>query len=101
MVSPPPSSPPPNPPVSSPPPPPQAKSMDDIGNIESLKYNFSTMRAVTNDFSKESKLGHGGFGAVYKGTLVDGREIAVKRLARESSQGNVEFKNEVLLVAKL
>ncbi|GKB42226.1 kinase RLK-Pelle-DLSV family protein, partial [Tanacetum coccineum] len=79
----------------------ETESMDDIGNIESLKYNFSTMRAATNDFSEESKLGHGGFGAVYKGTLVDGREIAVKRLARDSSQGDVEFKNEVLLVAKL
>ncbi|GJY80769.1 putative receptor-like protein kinase [Tanacetum coccineum] len=79
----------------------ETESMDDTGNIESSKYNFSTIRAATNDFSEDNKLGHGGFGAVYKGTLVDGREIAVKRLARDSSQGDIEFKNEVSLVAKL
>ena len=36
-----------------------------------------------------------------QGMLRDGREIAVKRLAMISSQGFVELKNEVLLVAKL
>ncbi|KAJ0879572.1 putative protein kinase RLK-Pelle-DLSV family [Helianthus annuus] len=73
----------------------------DIGTPESLQYNFSTMKAATNDFSQENKLGAGGFGPVYRGRLEDGHEIAVKRLSKNSGQGDLEFKNEVLLVAKL
>ncbi|KAI3743841.1 hypothetical protein L1987_56908 [Smallanthus sonchifolius] len=73
----------------------------DIHTTESLQYDFSTIKAATNDFSEDNKLGKGGFGAVYKGKLINGNEIAVKRLAMNSNQGDIEFKNEVLLVLKL
>ncbi|XP_052203592.1 cysteine-rich receptor-like protein kinase 25 isoform X5 [Diospyros lotus] len=57
--------------------------------------------AATAHFSDENKLGEGGFGPVYKGTLPDGREIAVKRLSGTSHQGLQEFLNEVTMIAKL
>ncbi|EOY28586.1 Cysteine-rich RLK 29, putative [Theobroma cacao] len=68
---------------------------------KSLQYDFSTIRAATDDFSDTNKLGQGGFGTVYKGTIASGELIAVKRLTTDSGQGDLEFKNEVQLVAKL
>ncbi|KAF0917171.1 hypothetical protein E2562_016967 [Oryza meyeriana var. granulata] len=64
-------------------------------------FSFSQIANSTNNFSAPNKLGEGGFGPVYKGNLPDGQDIAVKRLATNSGQGLVEFKNEVLLIAKL
>ncbi|XP_028789928.1 cysteine-rich receptor-like protein kinase 10 [Neltuma alba] len=55
----------------------------------------------THHFSEDSKLGEGGFGPVYKGTLPNGKEIAVKRLSQTSGQGSQEFMNEVIFIAKL
>ncbi|KAG6675778.1 hypothetical protein I3842_15G121400 [Carya illinoinensis] len=77
------------------------ETMDEIGNVESLQFDFDIIRAATCDFSDANKVGKGGFGPVYEGKLPNGQEIAVKRLSRNSGQGNLEFKNEVVLVAKL
>ncbi|KAI8525221.1 hypothetical protein RHMOL_Rhmol13G0212900 [Rhododendron molle] len=74
---------------------------DDISTVQSLQYDLGTIKAATNNFSDDNKIGEGGFGPVYKGLLLDGQEVAVKRLSRTSGQGALEFKNEVLLVAKL
>ncbi|CAJ2638937.1 unnamed protein product [Trifolium pratense] len=64
-------------------------------------FDFSTITRATNNFSNRNKLGQGGFGPVYKGIMVDGQEIAVKRLSKTSGQGTEEFKNEVQLMATL
>ncbi|XP_020209119.1 G-type lectin S-receptor-like serine/threonine-protein kinase At4g27290 [Cajanus cajan] len=64
-------------------------------------FNLSVIAKATGNFSTENKVGEGGFGPVHKGTLIDGKEIAVKRLSKNSGQGLYEFKNEVALIAKL
>ncbi|XP_035835730.1 G-type lectin S-receptor-like serine/threonine-protein kinase At4g27290 [Helianthus annuus] len=64
-------------------------------------FSFSTIANATANFLSDNKLGQGGFGAVYKGILEDGQEIAVKRLSKYSSQGLEEFKNEVICISKL
>ncbi|KAI4298616.1 hypothetical protein L6164_032152 [Bauhinia variegata] len=68
----------------------------EIISVEQLQFNYDTIKDATNDFSDENKVGQGGYGPVYKGRLSDGREIAVKRLSMNSSQGDAEFKNEVM-----
>ncbi|CAL5410912.1 unnamed protein product [Camellia sinensis] len=71
-------------------------------NSQELPFmELATIKAATRNFSDTNKLGQGGFGTVYKGILCDGEEIAVKRLSRKSWQGLEEFKNEVILIAKL
>ncbi|KAM0943905.1 putative protein kinase RLK-Pelle-DLSV family [Dioscorea sansibarensis] len=64
-------------------------------------FSFSRVADATENFSSANKLGEGGFGPVYKGKLPGGPEIAVKRLSKSSGQGLDEFKNEIILIAKL
>ncbi|KAI3753835.1 hypothetical protein L2E82_25899 [Cichorium intybus] len=64
-------------------------------------FSFSTIAKATGNFSADNIIGEGGFGAVYKGMLEEGLEIAVKRLSKTSSQGLDEFKNEVICISKL
>ncbi|XP_034909728.1 G-type lectin S-receptor-like serine/threonine-protein kinase At4g27290 isoform X1 [Populus alba] len=70
-------------------------------DLELPLFQFTTIANATNAFSFNNKIGEGGFGPVYKGTLEDGQEIAVKTLSRSSGQGLNEFKNEVILITKL
>ncbi|XP_038710341.1 putative G-type lectin S-receptor-like serine/threonine-protein kinase At1g61610 isoform X2 [Tripterygium wilfordii] len=74
---------------------------NDINGPELPMFSFDFVAASTNNFSEENKLGQGGFGPVYKGKLPGGQDVAVKRLSRKSGQGLEEFKNEIILIAKL
>ncbi|CAN4128068.1 unnamed protein product [Withania somnifera] len=75
---------------------------EDGREVQDLKiFSFGLILAATNNFSSNNKLGEGGFGPVYKGQFPDGREVAVKRLSRTSGQGLAEFKNELILIAKV
>ncbi|XP_071905796.1 cysteine-rich receptor-like protein kinase 25 [Coffea arabica] len=73
----------------------------EILTAESLQYSLTEIQIATNNFSVDNKIGEGGFGRVYKGVLGNGQEVAVKRLSRSSVQGAEEFKNEIVVVAKL
>ncbi|KAL3729968.1 hypothetical protein ACJRO7_027036 [Eucalyptus globulus] len=64
-------------------------------------FDLTTLVNATSNFSEDNKLGQGGFGAVYKGVLKNGQEIAVKRLSENSRQGQVEFRNEIAYIVKL
>ncbi|KAM5564604.1 putative receptor-like protein kinase [Rosa sericea] len=77
------------------------EKFEDEMSTEALQFEFDSIRVATNNFSEANTLGRGGFGAVYKGRLWNEEDIAVKRLSKDSAQGDIEFKNEVILVAKL
>ncbi|KAI5010010.1 hypothetical protein ZWY2020_012147 [Hordeum vulgare] len=64
-------------------------------------FSYEDILSGTKFFADSNLLGRGGFGKVYKGALEGGNEVAVKRLSKSSGQGIVEFKNEVVLIAKL
>ena len=92
-------------------------------------FSYKCIMSATNSFSLENKLGEGGFGLVYKvrstklfdercfdwifqhcvmtywffhqGIFSQGQEIAIKRLSRNSGQGMLEFKNELILISEL
>ncbi|XP_068320528.1 G-type lectin S-receptor-like serine/threonine-protein kinase At4g27290 [Pyrus communis] len=70
-------------------------------DMELPLFDLMTVVSATSNFSIENKLGEGGFRSVFKGTMKDGQEIAMKRFSKSSRQGLNEFKNEVKLIAKL
>ncbi|XP_019156043.1 PREDICTED: G-type lectin S-receptor-like serine/threonine-protein kinase At1g67520 isoform X2 [Ipomoea nil] len=70
-------------------------------NVNIKVFSYEWIVDTTNNFSLNCKLGQGGFGAVYKGITPEGQEVAIKQLSEKSKQGIVEFKNEVVLIAKL
>ncbi|XP_028800646.1 cysteine-rich receptor-like protein kinase 3 isoform X2 [Neltuma alba] len=65
-----------------------------------VRYSYKDLKFATENFSEENKLGEGGFGAVYKGTLRDGKEVAVKKLTLRNSRRMEEgFESEVMLIS--
>ncbi|CAN6206024.1 unnamed protein product [Urochloa humidicola] len=71
-----------------------------IGRAHCTIFDLPTLQEATEHFSEKNKLGEGGFGAVYKGTLSDGQVIAVKTLLG-TGHGLQQLHNEVVLLAEL
>ncbi|KAL2510250.1 Cysteine-rich receptor-like protein kinase 2 [Forsythia ovata] len=66
-----------------------------------LNFKYSTLEKATGSFDEANKLGQGGFGTVYKGVLLDGREIAVKRLFFNNKHRAADFYNEVNIISSV
>ncbi|GAB2284556.1 Receptor-like protein kinase THESEUS 1 [Dionaea muscipula] len=64
-------------------------------------FSFQEIMDATNKFDESLLLGVGGFGRVYKGTLEDGMDVAVKRGNSRSEQGLAEFRTEIEMLSKL
>ncbi|XP_030471626.2 probable LRR receptor-like serine/threonine-protein kinase At1g56140 [Syzygium oleosum] len=62
-------------------------------------FSYAELKAATDDFNPNNKLGEGGFGPVFKGTLDDGRVIAVKQLSVSSHWGKHQFVTEIATIS--
>jgi len=63
-----------------------------------LEYPYDDLATATNNFSKDNCLGEGGAGAVFRGKLWGGTEVAVKMLL---DRGGCEgFEDEVRVLSK-
>ncbi|KAF5743577.1 receptor-like serine/threonine-protein kinase [Tripterygium wilfordii] len=65
------------------------------------RFSYSSLRHATNSFSSSNILGQGGFGSVFRGTLPNRLEVAVKVMDSGSLQGEREFQNELFFASKV
>lgn len=58
-------------------------------------FTLRDLDIATNRFCTENVIGEGGYGVVYRGRLVNGTEVAVKKLLNNLGQAEKEFRVEV------
>ncbi|CAA7049985.1 unnamed protein product [Microthlaspi erraticum] len=69
-------------------------AQQDLKALIPLKqYSYATVKRITKSFAEV--VGQGGFGTVYRGTLCDGRSVAVKILKNSKGTNGEDFINEV------
>lgn len=67
--------------------------MDPI--ISGGDFTYEELESATDRFKNENKIGEGAFGEVFKGSLANGTEIAVKCLKLGSQHGEDSFYTEI------
>ncbi|XP_059446887.1 rust resistance kinase Lr10-like [Corylus avellana] len=67
-------------------------------NLMPIRYSYSEIKKMTKNF--KDKLGEGGYGTVFKGTLRSGKLVAVKVLGKSKANGQ-DFINEVATIGRI
>ncbi|XP_060970362.1 nodulation receptor kinase-like [Cannabis sativa] len=68
-------------------------------SISIQTFSLANIEAATQNY--RTSIGEGGFGSVYRGTLPDGQNVAVKVRSATSTQGTREFENELNLLSTI
>ncbi|KAL3497378.1 hypothetical protein ACH5RR_040110 [Cinchona calisaya] len=71
--------------------------LEDLSGMP-VRFSYNDLQTATNNFSM--KLGQGGFGSVYHGVLLDGTQLAVKKL-ESIGKGKKEFRAEVCTIGSI
>ncbi|KAK4793278.1 hypothetical protein SAY86_023713 [Trapa natans] len=68
------------------------------------EFSFAELALATDNFSVENKIGSGSFGVVYRGKLLDGREVAIKRgetKTKKFQEKETAFDSELVFLSRL
>ncbi|XP_028051354.1 cold-responsive protein kinase 1-like isoform X2 [Camellia sinensis] len=81
---------------------PSKQTIDIEEGVQNVKlYTYKELSIATENFRPTNKIGEGGFGSVYKGSLKDGTVAAIKVLSAESRQGVREFLTEITVISDI
>ncbi|KAK3029187.1 hypothetical protein RJ639_038739 [Escallonia herrerae] len=72
-----------------------------LPNTGAKWFNVTELEQATNGFSQRNLIGQGGYGLVYRGTLLDGTVVAVKQLTDLDMNGDEDFTNEAEIISKI
>ncbi|MCO5591044.1 hypothetical protein L7F22_045020 [Adiantum nelumboides] len=72
-----------------------------LPNTGAVWFKLQQIKEATNNFAEANLVGQGGFAKVYRGTMPDGLEIAVKMLQNTTIEGDAEFVNEVEVIKNI
>ena len=72
------------------------------GSDETIKiFTAEELEKATNKYDESNIVGRGGYGTVYKGTLTNGRIVAVKKSKMIDKSQIEQFINEVLVLSQI
>ncbi|GBG61268.1 hypothetical protein CBR_g19800 [Chara braunii] len=75
------------------------------GGVQVKKYSAEEIKRATNNFDVSTRIGGGGFGTVYKGTVRTSvhtqQTVAIKKLGVDSRQGINELVKEIEILPRL
>ncbi|XP_023731854.1 probable receptor-like protein kinase At1g11050 [Lactuca sativa] len=72
-----------------------------LPNTGAKWFRIAELDVATDGFSEQNFIGQGGFGIVYKGTLSDGTEVAVKKMTSFDTEADDDFVNEADIISKI
>ncbi|KAL8110291.1 hypothetical protein AgCh_026132 [Apium graveolens] len=73
-----------------------------LPNTGAKWFNIGELEEATGGFSQRNLIGQGGYGIVYKGVLLDGTVVAIKKLLDlDTNEDDVDFTNEAEIISKI